>query len=431
MKTKRIISLLAASVLLCSSVPTGVYAQNLSDNEFNNCYYFGPDGPETFDGKITQKMEGTELIGNLHVRDINSLEFIKDATEITDDEIRELYLEIEQETPYKHYVCRVCGAEKSKIFAYENVKYDNSTAEGKKYNSYMLKSQVVFQSCAPTNIEIYIDNVDSAEAKDILAYLNETYKPDLDAREYPTFDDSLDALTYLTYDGVIRALRLTSSRYHFPSMELAEEICADLKGKGYNTAQLYCCGHVNEDKTLDGKLADINESVMYYPETASSDIKRIISEFGIKADIIPFDDRNDIVPYPDDCKCITIDFPDVESTTQMDVVKLRTAIYKITGLKGINDDPLYTPLDESANDNNIMFYDSNSYKSEEVSSGDINSDGKVDVTDLSELALALVGDKELTESQQKAADVDSDGAVKLADLAKVRQYLSKVISSLG
>ena len=63
--------------------------------------------------------------------------------------------------------------------------------------------------------------------------------------------------------------------------------------------------------------------------------------------------------------------------------------------------------------------------------GDLNSDGKADITDLSELSLALVGDKELTESQQKAADVDSDGAVKLADLAKFRQYLSKVISSLG
>lgn len=63
--------------------------------------------------------------------------------------------------------------------------------------------------------------------------------------------------------------------------------------------------------------------------------------------------------------------------------------------------------------------------------GDLNSDGKADLTDLSELSLALVGDKELTEAQQKAADVDGDGAVKLADLAKFRQYLSKRISSLG
>lgn len=61
--------------------------------------------------------------------------------------------------------------------------------------------------------------------------------------------------------------------------------------------------------------------------------------------------------------------------------------------------------------------------------GDINADGKTDVTDLTELSLALIGDTELTVTQQKAADVDGDGAVKLTDLAKFRQYLSKVISS--
>ena len=62
--------------------------------------------------------------------------------------------------------------------------------------------------------------------------------------------------------------------------------------------------------------------------------------------------------------------------------------------------------------------------------GDINFDGKVDISDLSELSLALIGDKELTKLQQKVADVDSDGAVKLTDLAKFRQFLSKVIISL-
>lgn len=71
------------------------------------------------------------------------------------------------------------------------------------------------------------------------------------------------------------------------------------------------------------------------------------------------------------------------------------------------------------------------YTSNPFNIGDINADGKADISDLSELAISLVGDKELTESQRKAADVDSDGAVKLADLAKFRQFLSKQISSLG
>lgn len=67
----------------------------------------------------------------------------------------------------------------------------------------------------------------------------------------------------------------------------------------------------------------------------------------------------------------------------------------------------------------------------ESETGDINSDLKIDVTDLSELSLALIGDRKLSEAQQKAADVDKDGKVTLSDLARMRQYLSKVITSLG
>ena len=62
--------------------------------------------------------------------------------------------------------------------------------------------------------------------------------------------------------------------------------------------------------------------------------------------------------------------------------------------------------------------------------GDLNSDQTIDVTDLTELSLALLGDKELTEDQQKAADIDGDGSVTLADLARLQQYLSKKIDEL-
>ena len=62
--------------------------------------------------------------------------------------------------------------------------------------------------------------------------------------------------------------------------------------------------------------------------------------------------------------------------------------------------------------------------------GDLNSDQTIDVTDLTELSLALLGDKELTEDQQKAADIDGDGSVTLADLARLQQYLSKKIDKL-
>ncbi len=67
----------------------------------------------------------------------------------------------------------------------------------------------------------------------------------------------------------------------------------------------------------------------------------------------------------------------------------------------------------------------------EFTIGDINADGRTDVTDLSNLSLYLIGDTKFTEVQKKAADVDDDGEVKLTDLAKYRQYLSKIIDSLG
>ncbi len=62
--------------------------------------------------------------------------------------------------------------------------------------------------------------------------------------------------------------------------------------------------------------------------------------------------------------------------------------------------------------------------------GDIDEDGDADVTDLSSLALYLIGDMNFTEKQQKIADVDGDGDVTLADLAKYRQFLSKKIPYL-
>ena len=62
--------------------------------------------------------------------------------------------------------------------------------------------------------------------------------------------------------------------------------------------------------------------------------------------------------------------------------------------------------------------------------GDVNIDGYVDVTDLTELALCLLGDTEFSDVQAGLADVDYDGEVTLADLAKMRQFLSKKINTL-
>lgn len=54
---------------------------------------------------------------------------------------------------------------------------------------------------------------------------------------------------------------------------------------------------------------------------------------------------------------------------------------------------------------------------ESVVKGDVNGDGKVDVTDVSMIAAHVKGKKPLSEEQQKAADVNGDGKVNVADLA--------------
>ncbi len=79
----------------------------------------------------------------------------------------------------------------------------------------------------------------------------------------------------------------------------------------------------------------------------------------------------------------------------------------------------------SSDDGNYTVNDSDLYLL-----GDIISDDIIDVSDLTELSLALIGDNMLTEVQQKAADIDGDEAVTLADLARLQQYLSKKIDSL-
>ena len=62
--------------------------------------------------------------------------------------------------------------------------------------------------------------------------------------------------------------------------------------------------------------------------------------------------------------------------------------------------------------------------------GDLNYDLVVDLTDLSELSLYLIGDGTISEYCMQFADVDKDKKVTLMDLARMRQYISKVIDEL-
>lgn len=57
--------------------------------------------------------------------------------------------------------------------------------------------------------------------------------------------------------------------------------------------------------------------------------------------------------------------------------------------------------------------------------GDVNGDEVVDVTDLTELSLILIGDNSSDIVMDNFCDVDDDSKVTLSDLARLKQYISK------
>ncbi|MBQ5988966.1 MAG: dockerin type I repeat-containing protein [Oscillospiraceae bacterium] len=63
--------------------------------------------------------------------------------------------------------------------------------------------------------------------------------------------------------------------------------------------------------------------------------------------------------------------------------------------------------------------------------GDVDENGRVDITDLTTLAIHLLDKTKLSDIAAKNADVDGDGNISLTDLATLRQYLSKKIDKLG
>jgi len=63
--------------------------------------------------------------------------------------------------------------------------------------------------------------------------------------------------------------------------------------------------------------------------------------------------------------------------------------------------------------------------------GEINGDGVVDLSDLSELSVYLLRDKEFDDAQKLKADVDADGEISVSDLALMKQYVMGAAVKLG
>jgi hypothetical protein len=59
--------------------------------------------------------------------------------------------------------------------------------------------------------------------------------------------------------------------------------------------------------------------------------------------------------------------------------------------------------------------------------GDIDNNGCVDITDLTELSLYLIGDKEFADEVSSVSDMTNDGTVNLSDLANMKRYIMKAV----
>jgi hypothetical protein len=63
--------------------------------------------------------------------------------------------------------------------------------------------------------------------------------------------------------------------------------------------------------------------------------------------------------------------------------------------------------------------------------GDVNDDGKVDVSDVTEIQKYIASMTELTDNQLLAADVNADGKIDITDATQIQKYLAGIETTLG
>ena len=66
-----------------------------------------------------------------------------------------------------------------------------------------------------------------------------------------------------------------------------------------------------------------------------------------------------------------------------------------------------------------------------INSGDIDYNNSIDITDLSQLSLCLLGEASLNPLQTEIADTTGDGTVNLSDLSRLKQFVSGKDITLG
>jgi len=96
-----------------------------------------------------------------------------------------------------------------------------------------------------------------------------------------------------------------------------------------------------------------------------------------------------------------------------------------------SDKPTDTPTEKPSDKPTDTPTEKPSDKPADKKLGDVNGDGKIDITDVSVLSIHLIGDKKIDEEALRRSDVDADNEVGMTDLATLKQFVSKVIDKLG
>jgi hypothetical protein len=181
---------------------------------------------------------------------------------------------------------------------------------------------------------------------------------------------------------------------------VAESVCASLE-KNVMASKVYY-----RPAFYNSAQIEVNT---YYPLEYSKTISEILKKNNIESEVKTTEESSE------HCNVVIMN-------SYEDVFKAIELIYSATGLR--------SSVSAFADGSSVTLpSEIEVLYSDNIVTGDIDLNGKIDVTDITELSLALLGDKELTKNQQRAADIDGDGAVTLADLARLQQYLSKKITS--
>ena len=71
------------------------------------------------------------------------------------------------------------------------------------------------------------------------------------------------------------------------------------------------------------------------------------------------------------------------------------------------------------------------YHAYELLAGDVNSDGKVDISDATAIQRYLTRMVTLTTAERNAADTNGDGTISISDATQIQKYLAQIVTRLG